>query len=80
MEELNKEKIKIIAENFAKSYMKGTDDWEQILDYEGEIPKIIREVVNVLDYSFWFEVSDKKGLYKDIMSDINELKQREGQS
>ena len=78
MEELNKEQIKIIAENFAKSYMKGTDDWEQILDYEGEIPKIIREVVNVLDYSFWFEVNDKKGLYKDIISDINELKQREG--
>lgn len=79
MKKLNKEQLKTIAENFAKSYVKGTDDWEQILDYEGQIPKIIREVVNILDHSFWFEVSDKKGLFKDIITDIDELKQKEAQ-
>ncbi len=75
MSELTNEEVECIAENFATSFfLKDDDEWKQILDYEGQIPKIIREVVKKVDDSFWFEVRDKKLLFKELMEEIDELR------
>ena len=70
---LSKEDMETIASNFGHEYFFHYDlnNWKQIVDYINDIPKIVRTVI------MQAQGYKDRILFKEIMEDINSIKNKD---